>query len=482
MWLFLRTILAHEQATFTDTSRQAPLKRKSQMRVAASALALGSVFVVLAGPAASGAASRTLNGTTTAVPSGFAVKRTLINAQPLSLHTPEQLHAADPSLVSVMHAVSDPGTSGSILRSELQTRPPVVLSIAEPVLVSMCRVDPSICVPPAAASESSSAHSSMSEWAGRVTGVGASASARRVIAAGGSLADAAPLVLPGTLADTHGGSYAGQIKGSLRNALAAAGLPADLAAQVNRIFASRLDATTPARTGDSYRVIYELDGRDQSGAPRRRVSAVEIRLAGQTYRAVWFVAPGRSTGDYYSFDGSRLRAEPFAMPLNFARISSPFGYRIHPVTGVRILHTGVDLTAAVGTPVVAASDGVVQFVGVDSGYGKHVVLRHAQGYTSYYAHLSSFANGLRVGAHVSQGQRVGAVGQTGVTTGPHLHFEVRLNNLPTDPLPLTNRNVATLLAAPQRAVFDRIAGEAREQLAALPVETRTASNSPPARF
>lgn len=484
MWLFLRNTLARDQVTSIGTGRQAQFKRKSQMGIAAGAIALGSAIVVLATPAASGAVSKTLGHTAAAVPNGFAVKRTLIDAQPFALDTPGQLHAADPSLVSVMHAVSDGASKVTVLRSELQARPPAVLSLAEPVLVSMCRVNPSICLPLAPAGDASSTHDTMHEWTGRITGGSVSAPAQRVTTGGGPLADAAPLVLPPALPDTHAGSYAGQIKGSLRNAWTAVGLPADLAAQVDRIFAGRLDATKPAQAGDSYRIVYEQDGRDQSGAPRRRVSAVEIRLAGQTYRAVWFVVPGRTTGEYYSFDGERLVAQPFAMPVNYARISSPFGYRIHPVTGLRLLHTGVDLTAAVGTPVVAAAAGVVQFVGFDSGYGNHVVLRHAQGYTSYYAHLSSFANGLQVGAHVSQGQRLGAVGQTGVATGPHLHFEVRVNNRPTDPLALTSRTGATLLTGSQRAAFDRVAGDAREQLAALSTSTeiRTASNTPPARF
>lgn len=484
MWLFLRNILARDQVTSIGTSRQAQFKRKSRMGVAAGVAALGSAIVVLATPAASGAVSKTLSRTVATVPSGFAVKRTLIDAHPFVLDTPAPLHAADPSLVSVMHVVPDRASSGTVLRNELQVRPPVELSLAEPVLVSMCRVNPSICVPRAPSDEALGAHDAKHEWAGRIVGDRASASLQRMTMGAGLLAQAAPFALPPTLPDTHAGSYAGQVKSSLRNAWTAAGLPADLAVQVDRIFAGHLDATKPAQAGDSYRIVYEQDGCDQSGAPHRRVSAVEIRLAGQTYRAVWFVAPGRTTGDYYSFDGERLVAQPFAMPVNYARISSPFGCRIHPVTGLRLLHTGVDLTAAVGTPVVAAAAGVVQFVGFDSGYGKHVVLVHAQGYTSYYAHLSSYAAGLRVGARVSQGQRLGAVGQTGVATGPHLHFEVRVNNRPTDPLTLTSRTGATLLAGSQRAAFDRVAGEAREQLAALSTSTdmRTASGTPPAHF
>jgi murein DD-endopeptidase MepM/ murein hydrolase activator NlpD len=139
------------------------------------------------------------------------------------------------------------------------------------------------------------------------------------------------------------------------------------------------------------------------------------------------------------------------MSLNYVRVSSQFGYRILPVTGLRLLHTGVDLTAAQGTTVVAAAAGTVQFVGVDSGYRKHVIVRLPRGYVTYHAHLSAFASGLRMGAQISQGQSLGAVGQTGVATGPHLHFEIRLNNQPTDPLRLTGRLSAAPLAGRQRA-------------------------------
>ena len=139
------------------------------------------------------------------------------------------------------------------------------------------------------------------------------------------------------------------------------------------------------------------------------------------------------------------------MPLNYVRVSPQFGYRILPVTGLHLLHTGVELTAAQGTPVVAAAAGTVRFVGVDSGERKHVIVRLPRGYVTYYAHLSAFASGLWMGAQISQGQSLGVVGQTGVPTGPHLHFEVRLNNQPTDPLRLTGRLSAAPLAGRQRA-------------------------------
>jgi murein DD-endopeptidase MepM/ murein hydrolase activator NlpD len=195
---------------------------------------------------------------------------------------------------------------------------------------------------------------------------------------------------------------------------------------------------------------------------------------------VWFIAPGRTFGDYYSFDGHRLAAEPFSMPLDYVRVSSPFGYRLHPVNGKPHMHTGVDFAAPKGTPVGAAASGTVQFVGTKDGYGNIVVLRHPQGYTTRYAHLSAFARDLRVGAPVTEGQPLGAVGNTGTSTGAHLHFEVRLNDKPVDPLTLTSRAGASPLSTSQRVAFDRVTGAMREQLAALPVDTqtvRTASNA-----
>jgi murein DD-endopeptidase MepM/ murein hydrolase activator NlpD len=188
---------------------------------------------------------------------------------------------------------------------------------------------------------------------------------------------------------------------------------------------------------------------------------------------VWFVAPGHTDGDYYSFGGQRLAAEPFSMPLDYVRVSSPFGYRIHPVKARPLMHTGVDFAAPKGTPVVAAASGTTEFIGSKHGYGNTVVIRHPQGYTTHYAHLSAFASNLRVGARVTEGQPLGAVGSTGTATGAHLHFEVRLNNQPVDPLRLTSRAGASPLTTTQRVAFNSVAGAMREQLAALPADTRT---------
>jgi murein DD-endopeptidase MepM/ murein hydrolase activator NlpD len=166
------------------------------------------------------------------------------------------------------------------------------------------------------------------------------------------------------------------------------------------------------------------------------------------------------------------------MPVRGARISSPFGMRVHPVKGELREHTGVDLAAPVGTPVTAAAAGTVRFAGFDrSGYGRYVVLAHVGGYTTYYAHLSAIAAGLRVGAAVMVGQQLGAVGSTGVATGPHLHFEVRRNSEPTDPLVLTRSNAAPTLAGSDLVAFEQQTNAARQQLAVSSDSTQLAASS-----
>jgi hypothetical protein len=134
------------------------------------------------------------------------------------------------------------------------------------------------------------------------------------------LSAAAPFVSP----EADSGSYAGRTEGSLRDTLARAGVPVEIREQIAGIFAARLDVAATAHEGDAYRVLYK---RDDAAAQRKRVTAVELRSGGKVYQAVWFVAPGRTKGDYFSFDGQRLAAELFAMPLDYVRVSSPFGYR-----------------------------------------------------------------------------------------------------------------------------------------------------------
>ncbi|WP_175714328.1 M23 family metallopeptidase [Burkholderia ambifaria] len=276
------------------------------------------------------------------------------------------------------------------------------------------------------------------------------------------LASAEPFVL----AEQENGTRAGVITGSLRASLARADLPADVAAQVTRMLAGRIDSTQRGAMGDTFRVAFEPD--DSAAVPGRvRVTALDIRFRGQRVAAVWFAPQAGAPGAYYDLDGMPLAGAQFAMPVNATRISSQFGARVHPVTGARHVHSGVDLAAPTGRAVHASERGVVTFIGSEpGGYGKYVVIRHDGGYASYYAHLSAFEPTLRTGARVVRGQRVGAVGSTGTATGPHLHFEVRRHARLVNPIELVQAARAAKLKGEQRVAFNRVAHAARTQLAA----------------
>ncbi|WP_175767032.1 M23 family metallopeptidase [Burkholderia cenocepacia] len=270
---------------------------------------------------------------------------------------------------------------------------------------------------------------------------------------------------PFTLAQPDRGTRAGAIVGSLHASLARADLPAGVAAQIVRMLAGRIDPKQRGAHGDTFRVAFEPD-HDATRSGRVRVTALDVRFRGQRVAAVWFAAQAGSPGAYYDLDGMPLAGARFAMPVAATRISSPFGGRVHPVSGARHVHSGVDLAAPAGRAVHASERGVVTFIGTEPrGYGKYVVIRHDGGYASYYAHLSAFEPTLRTGARVMRGQRVGAVGSTGTATGPHLHFEVRRHARLVDPIELVQAARAAKLKGVQRVAFNRVARDARMQLA-----------------
>jgi murein DD-endopeptidase MepM/ murein hydrolase activator NlpD len=165
-----------------------------------------------------------------------------------------------------------------------------------------------------------------------------------------------------------------------------------------------------------------------------RVLAAEFINQGKTYQAVYFQnADGQ--GGYYTFDGKNIRKAFLRSPIEFSRISSGFSNaRFHPVLKQWRAHKGIDYAAGTGTRVRATSDGVVETAGVQGGYGNLVVLRHQSKYTTWYGHLSGFAKGIRRGGRVSQGDVIGYVGATGLATGPHLHYEFRINDVHQNPL------------------------------------------------
>ena len=220
--------------------------------------------------------------------------------------------------------------------------------------------------------------------------------------------------------DTRIAMKSGVIRSSLFSATDAAGIPDSVGMQLADIFGGDVDFYRDLRRGDRFTVVYEEQ--HLSGTPVRsgRVLAAEFTNNGRTFRAV------RYGKGYYTPEGKSLRKAFLRNPLEFSRVSSGFGMRLHPIAKGWRKHEGIDYAAPIGTRVRAVGDGVVEFAGVKGGYGNVVILRHSGQYTTTYAHLSRFASGIRRGARVAQGDSIGFVGQTGWATGPHLHYEFRI--------------------------------------------------------
>jgi murein DD-endopeptidase MepM/ murein hydrolase activator NlpD len=231
---------------------------------------------------------------------------------------------------------------------------------------------------------------------------------------------------------------AAEVRSSLFAASDAADIPDSVATQIAEIFAGDIDFHRDLRRGDSFSVVYEMFYHAGRAVASGRVVAAEFVNNGRSFRAVWYPEAVRQgsteRGGYYTPEGKNLRKAFLRSPLEFSRVTSGFGMRMHPIQQRWRAHKGVDYAAPVGTRVRATADGVVEFVGVQGGYGKVLVLRHAGGYTTWYAHLNGFSKGLHRGARVSQSDVVAFVGQTGWVTGPHLHYEFRLHGEHRNPL------------------------------------------------
>src|SRR5690606_13377038 len=211
-----------------------------------------------------------------------------------------------------------------------------------------------------------------------------------------------------------------------------------------------------------FRIIYETYSHQGHDVGAGRILALEFQNRDKTYEAVWFAPQGES-GSYYDFSGASLKGAFLRTALKFTRISSTFGMRKHPVHGVWRGHKGVDYAAPSGTPIHATADGVVEFKGRQNGYGNTIILKHHNGYSTLYAHQSRYAKGLTKGDKVSQGQLIGYVGSTGWATGPHLHYEFRVNNKPIDPLSV-DLPVARTLDKSQRKAFDQTVAQYQDHM------------------
>ena len=253
------------------------------------------------------------------------------------------------------------------------------------------------------------------------------------------------------------------IQSSLFAATDEARIPDSIAVQLAEIFSGDIDFHRALRVGDHFSVAYETLEADGETIKSGKVLSAEFVNRGKSFQAMWFQENSSHPGGYYTLDGQSLRRTYLASPLTFSRISSGFKMRFHPILQTWRAHLGVDYAAPSGTPVRSIGTGVVESAGNIGGYGNAVVVKHHNGHSTVYAHLSQIL--VKRGQSVAQGQSIGKVGATGWATGPHLHFEFRVNGKHQDPLVMARKSESVPVSAQARPVFDQMAKQVSQQLA-----------------
>jgi len=223
------------------------------------------------------------------------------------------------------------------------------------------------------------------------------------------------------------------INSSLYLAAMQAGIPASVVVEMIHMFSYDVDFQRDVRPGDKFEVFYNSfytpEGVEAKGGD---ILAATMVLGGRTRTLYRFET--EDSVEYFDAHGQSVKNMLMKTPVDGARISSGFGMRFHPVLGYTRMHKGIDFAVPTGTPVMAAGSGTIQFAGVQHGYGNFVIVNHGNGYATAYGHLSRFASGMHVGARVRQGQVIGFVGSTGLSTGSHVHYEIRINKVQVNPL------------------------------------------------
>lgn len=247
------------------------------------------------------------------------------------------------------------------------------------------------------------------------------------------------------------------IKHTLFDAATGAGVPDSVTMQLIHLFGWDIDFARDIRNGDSFAVLYQNIHRQGQPVTDGPILAAEFTARGRTYRIVRFTDPSGHT-DYYTPDGRSLRKMLLRAPLNYTRISSGFSlHRMNPVLHIIRPHYGVDYAAPTGTPIKAAGDGRIVFLGREEGYGRCVIIKHGGGYSTLYAHMSHFRRDLHAGSRVTQDEVIGYVGMSGEATGPHLHFEIRVDGIPRNPRTVQLPSAHPVLAR-YRPEFDHTLG------------------------
>ncbi|WP_339462681.1 peptidoglycan DD-metalloendopeptidase family protein [Pseudomonas sp. EA_105y_Pfl2_R69] len=226
----------------------------------------------------------------------------------------------------------------------------------------------------------------------------------------------------------------GVIRSSLFLSAKRAGLSHALTMELANVFGYDIDFAMDIREGDEFELIYEEKVVNDKRVGTGDILSARFTNRGKTYTAVRYTSK-QGTTSYYSANGESMRKAFIRTPVDFARISSRFSTgRRHPVLNKIRAHKGVDYAAPRGTPIKAAGDGRITLAGRHGGYGNAVIIQHGQRYRTLYAHMQGFAKGIRNGSNVKQGQIIGYIGTTGLSTGPHLHYEFQINGVHVDPL------------------------------------------------
>lgn len=256
----------------------------------------------------------------------------------------------------------------------------------------------------------------------------------------------------------------GVIHSSLFAATDASNIPDGVAVQLAELFSADIDFRRALRKGDRFSVVYETLVADGEPLRSGRVLSAEFVNNGKTHQALWFQEPGSDKGAYYTLDGQSKRRAYLASPLEFSRVTSGFAMRFHPILQKWRAHLGTDFAAPTGTPVRTVGDGVVDFAGVQNGFGNVVYVKHRNQHVTVYAHLNRID--VKKGQSVSQGQNIGTVGATGWATGPHLHFEFRVDGQHQDPMVIARQSEpAAPVSAAGRPAFERLTAVMRTELA-----------------
>lgn len=227
---------------------------------------------------------------------------------------------------------------------------------------------------------------------------------------------------------------AGTIRSSLYVAAVDAGIPVAVLHDLIRIFSFDVDFQRDIQKGDRFEVLYDEQRTDDGTLVRTgNISYAAMTLSGKEL-AYFRYTPKNGVTDYFDRKGQSVRKTLMRTPVNGARLSSGFGKRKHPILGYTKMHRGTDFAAPTGTPIMAAGDGVIDYIGRNGTYGKYIRIRHNSTYKTAYAHMSGYKRGLTKGSRVKQGQTIGYIGTTGRSTGPHLHYEVLENGRQRNPM------------------------------------------------